>query len=167
MSEAKWKLMVDWGRQRQVHGRTMTTLPRRLWACPCGILRDLDSEHIGAARLDIRLANADHKYSPPNGKSALSGNLEPGRKVWLRAAFPLRYFRRRCRHDSRRPRAGLRRIVCVVIAKQRLSHRGRRRRKDQRALALASVSLLWTSRLPMRRWAAISCEAAMPHGTAG
>ncbi|MCY3637867.1 MAG: hypothetical protein OXG80_02090 [Chloroflexi bacterium] len=91
MSEAKWKLMVDWGGEGEFADNdddiTAATLGLSLRH-----LRDLGSEYIDAARLDIRLANADHKYSPPNGKSELSGNLEPGRKVWLRAAFPCDMF---------------------------------------------------------------------------
>jgi hypothetical protein len=41
------------------------------------------------ALLDLVLRNYDHKYSPPNGGSPLSGNLKAGRRVWARFA-PLR-----------------------------------------------------------------------------
>ena len=34
------------------------------------------------------LRNDDHKYSPPNTGSPLSGDLKPGRKAWVRAAYP-------------------------------------------------------------------------------
>ena len=91
VTEAKWKLMVDWSGKGK-----FASSDDDITAATLGLflrhLRDLGSEYIDAARLDIRLANADHKYSPPNGKSDLSGNLEPGRKVWLRAAFPCDMF---------------------------------------------------------------------------
>ena len=89
MSEAK--LMVDWGGKGKFAGDD-DDITAATFGLSLRHLRDLGSEYIGAARLDIRLANADHKYSPPNGKSDLSGNLEPGRKVWLRAAFPCDMF---------------------------------------------------------------------------
>ena len=50
--------------------------------------RDLASGHVEAARLELELKNDDHKYSPPNPRSPLSGLLKPGRKVLLRAAYP-------------------------------------------------------------------------------
>ena len=50
--------------------------------------RDLASGHVEAARLELELKNDDHRYSPPNPRSPLSGLLKPGRKVWLRAAYP-------------------------------------------------------------------------------
>ena len=87
MSEAKWRLMVDWsgdgefaGTDDDVTGATLGLSLRHM--------RDLKTEYMDAARLDLRLANSDHKYSPPNGASALHGKLKPGRKVWLSAAFP-------------------------------------------------------------------------------
>ena len=91
MTEAKWKLMVDWSGDGQFAGVdddvTVDTLGLSLRH-----MRDLKTEYIDAARLDIRLANSDHKYSPPNSASPLSGSLKPGRRVWLRAAFPCDEF---------------------------------------------------------------------------
>ncbi len=91
MSDAKWKLMVDWsgdgefaGADDDVTGATQGLSLRHM--------RELTSERIGAARLDFRLTNDDHKYSPPNAASPLFGLLRPGRKVWLRAAFPCDEF---------------------------------------------------------------------------
>ena len=91
MSEAKWRVMVDWsgdgefsGADDDVTGATLGLSLRHM--------RDLKTEHIDAARLDVRLANSTHKYSPPNGASALHGKLKPGRKVWLSAAFPCDEF---------------------------------------------------------------------------
>ncbi len=91
MTEAKWKLMVDWigdGRFEGAHDDiTADTLGLSLRH-----MRDLKSDYIDPAQLDIRLNNAGHKYSPPNSASPLSGDLNPGRKVWLRAAFPCDEF---------------------------------------------------------------------------
>ena len=92
MSEAKWKLLVDWNGNGQFAGAnddiTHATLELSLRH-----MRDLETEYIDAAQLDIRLADSDHKYSPPNTASPLFGSLKPGRKVWLRAAFPCDEFR--------------------------------------------------------------------------
>ena len=41
-----------------------------------------------SARLDLELRNDTHRYSPPNAASPLYGNLAPGRRVWVRAAYP-------------------------------------------------------------------------------
>ena len=54
--------------------------------------RDLSTGHAEAARLELELKNEDHKYSPPNGSSPLSGDLKPGRTVWVRAAYPFDDF---------------------------------------------------------------------------
>jgi hypothetical protein len=50
--------------------------------------RQLDRDRVRPARLDLVLRNDDHKYSPPNGSSPLSGNLKAGRRVWARFAYP-------------------------------------------------------------------------------
>ena len=91
MSEAKWKLMVDWSGDGQFAGTHDDITPATL-GLSLRHMRDLKTEYMDAARLDIRLANHDHKYSPPNALSPLHGNLRPGRKVWLRAAFPCDEF---------------------------------------------------------------------------
>ena len=87
MSDAKWKLMVDWQGDGEFAGADDDITPAAL-GLSLRHMRDLRSEYIDPARLDIRLANFDHKYSPPNTASPLFGALKPGRKVWLRAAFP-------------------------------------------------------------------------------
>lgn len=91
MSEAKWKLLVDWQGDGKFAGAyddiTDATLQLSLRH-----MRDLKTEYMDAARLDIRLANSDHEYSPPNAAASLFGSLKPGRKVWLRAAFPFDEF---------------------------------------------------------------------------
>ena len=87
MSEAKWKLMVDWQGDGQFAGVNDDITPATL-DLSLRHLRDMNSEYIAAARLDFRLTNQDHRYSPPNKTSPLFGKIKPGRKVWLRAASP-------------------------------------------------------------------------------
>ena len=91
MSDAKWKLMVDWQGDGEFAGADDDITPAAL-GLSLRHMRDLRSEYIDPARLHIRLANFDHKYSPPNTASPLFGALKPGRKVWLRAAFPCDEF---------------------------------------------------------------------------
>ena len=87
MAIAKWFVGVDWdndgdfsGVHEDVTGDTLgLTLEH---------FRDLASGRVEAARLELELKNADHKYSPPNARSPLTGRLKPGRRVWLRAAYP-------------------------------------------------------------------------------
>ena len=92
MSEAKWKLLVDWNGNGQFAG-VNDDITRATLELSLRHMRDLKTEYIDAAQLDIRLANSDHKYSPPNSASPLFGSLKPGRKIWLRAAFPCDEFR--------------------------------------------------------------------------
>lgn len=91
MSEAKWKLMVDWKGDGKFAGND-DDITRATIGLSLRHMRDMKTEYMHAARLDIRLANSDHKYSPPNKTSLLSGLFKPGRKVWLRAAFPCDEF---------------------------------------------------------------------------
>ena len=91
MTDAKWKLMVDWQGDGEFAGADDDIAPAAL-ELSLRHMRDLRSEYIDPARLHIRLANFDHKYSPPNTASPLFGALKPGRKVWLRAAFPCDEF---------------------------------------------------------------------------
>ena len=84
MSDAKWKLMVDWQGDGEFSGADDDITPAAL-GLSLRHMRDLRSEYIDPARLHIRLANFDHKYSPPNTASPLFGALKPGRKVWRRA----------------------------------------------------------------------------------
>ncbi len=54
--------------------------------------RDLMTEYMNGAVLDLTLKNAGHKYSPPNASSPLSGDLVPGRNVWVRMWYPYDAF---------------------------------------------------------------------------
>jgi len=50
--------------------------------------RELARDWARPALLDLTLRNDDHKYSPPNSGSPLSGNLKAGRRVWAQWAYP-------------------------------------------------------------------------------
>lgn len=92
MNEAKWKLLVDWNGYGQFTG-VNDDITQAALELSLRHMRDLKTEHIDAAQLDVRLANSDHKFSPPNTASSLFGSLKPGRKVWLRAAHPCDEFK--------------------------------------------------------------------------
>ena len=55
-------------------------------------LRDLGSEYMNATRVSMVLENNGHLYSPPNTGGALSGNLKPGRQMWVRLWYPFDTF---------------------------------------------------------------------------
>ena len=54
--------------------------------------RDFLTGYQAGAVLNLVLNNEDHKYSPSNGSSALTGKLLPGRKVWVRMWYPYDSF---------------------------------------------------------------------------
>ena len=91
MAQAKWLVLVDWNNDGDFSDSnedvTSDTLGLSLEHS-----RDLASDHIEASRLELVLRNDDHKYSPPNSGSPLSGELKPGRTVWLKAAYPFDGF---------------------------------------------------------------------------
>ena len=86
MAQAKWLLQVDWNNDGD-----FTDANEDLTSDTLGLTLDhfraLDNGYMEAARLELELKNDDHKYSPSNGSSPLSGNLKPGRKVWVKAAY--------------------------------------------------------------------------------
>ena len=91
MAQAKWLVCVDWNDDGDFSD-TNEDVTSDVLGLTLEQFRDLASDHIEAARLELELKNDDHKYSPPNSSSPLSGNLSPGRKVWLRAAYPFDSF---------------------------------------------------------------------------
>ena len=91
MPQAKWLVKVDWNGDGDFSDANEDVTSEVL-GLTLEHFRDLTSGHIEAARLELQLRNDNHKYSPPNASSPLSGNLKPGRKVWLRAAFPFDSF---------------------------------------------------------------------------
>ena len=91
MAQAKWLVCVDWNDDGDFSDANEDVTPDVL-GLDLEHFRDLASERIEAARLELELANDDHKYSPPNTSSPLSGDLKPGRTIWLRAAYPFDSF---------------------------------------------------------------------------
>jgi len=91
MAQAKWLICVDWNEDGDFSDALEDVTPDVL-GLSLEHFRDLASDHIEASRLELELINDDHKYSPPNSGSPLYGNMKPGRKVWLRAAYPFDSF---------------------------------------------------------------------------
>lgn len=91
MPQAKWLATVDWNNDGDFND-TNEDVTSDVLGLTLEHFRDLVSGHMEAARLELQLRNDDHKYSPPNPSSPLTGDLKPGRKVWLRAAYPFDSF---------------------------------------------------------------------------
>ena len=91
MAQAKWLVCVDWNDDGDFSDANEDVTSDVL-GLTLEHFRDLSSDHIEAARLELELRNDGHKYSPPNTSSPLSGNLKPGRKAWVRAAYPYDAF---------------------------------------------------------------------------
>ena len=87
MAQAKWLVQVDWNDDGDFSDANEDVTADVL-GLTLEHFRDLSSGHLEAARLELQLRNDDHKYSPPNTSSPLSGYLKPGRKTWVRAAYP-------------------------------------------------------------------------------
>ena len=100
MSDAKWKLMVDWQGDGEFAGADDDITPATL-GLSLRHMRDLKSEYINPARLDIRLANFDHKYSPPNTASPSVRCAQAGTQGVAARRVPVRRVRRYCWHKPR------------------------------------------------------------------
>ena len=87
MAQAKWLVQVDWNNDGDFSDADEDVTSDVL-GLTLEHFRDLSSEHIEAARLELELKNDDHKYSPSNASSPLTGNLKPGRRMWVKAAYP-------------------------------------------------------------------------------
>ena len=85
--QAKWLVCIDWNDDGAFSDPDEDVTPDVL-GLTLEHFRDLASEYMESARLDLELRNDRHRYSPPNAASPLSGNLVPGRRVWVRAAYP-------------------------------------------------------------------------------
>ena len=85
--QAKWLVCIDWNDDGAFSDPDEDVTPDVL-GLTLEHFRDLASGYMESARLDLELRNDTHRYSPPNGASPLSGNLVPGRRVWVRAAYP-------------------------------------------------------------------------------
>ncbi len=89
--QARWLVSIDWNGDGDFSDAdedvTADTLGLSLEH-----FRDLSSDYAEAARLELELRNDDHRYSPPNSASPLTGKLRPGRRVRVRAAYPFDSF---------------------------------------------------------------------------
>ena len=84
---AKWVVCVDWKGDGSFGGG-YADVTADVLGLTLEHFRDLASGYMEAARLDLELRNDGHRYSPPNAASPLAGSLAPGRRVWVRAAYP-------------------------------------------------------------------------------
>ena len=91
MPRATWKVLVDWNNDGDFDD-TYDDISGDIRSLQLTHNRRLDTDHMEPARLTLRLNNINHLYSPPNSGGALSGNLLPGRKVHVRAAYPFDTF---------------------------------------------------------------------------
>ncbi len=91
MSEPKWRVLVDWNGGGDFDGEH-DDITTAVTALSLAHMRNLTSGYMQPAKLELRLRNHAHRYSPSNATSPLHGLLKPGRKVWLRAAFPCDKF---------------------------------------------------------------------------
>ncbi len=85
--QAKWLVSVDWN-DDGAFSDPSEDVTRDVLGLTLEHFRDLASGYMESARLDLELRNDTHRYSPPNAASPLSGTLVPGRRVWVRAAYP-------------------------------------------------------------------------------
>ncbi len=91
MAQARWLVRIDWNDDGDFSD-TGEDVTSDVLGLTLEHFRDLASERVEAARLELELRNDDHRYSPPNGASPLAGNLKPGRRVWVWAAYPYDSF---------------------------------------------------------------------------
>ena len=85
--QARWLVCIDWNDDGAFSGPDEDVTSDVL-GLTLEHFRDLTSGYMESARLDLELRNDTHRYSPPNAASPLHGSLVPGRRVWVRAAYP-------------------------------------------------------------------------------
>ena len=85
--QAKWLVCIDWN-DDGVFSKPEEDVTSDVLGLTLEHFRDLASGYMESARLDLELRNDIHRYSPPNAASPLFGSLAPGRRVWVRAAYP-------------------------------------------------------------------------------
>lgn len=92
MANPRWRIWVDWDGDG-LWGETHEDITGDVmalhwnWGQPLTTPANVP-ERAGAAGLALTLRNHDHKYSPKNASSPLSGNLQTGRQVWAAFAYP-------------------------------------------------------------------------------
>ena len=99
MPNPHWRIRIDWndngtwaetsGAYREDVTPDVLDLDWR-WGQPVGSLSS--PRRAEPARLHLTLGNEDHRYTPGNARSPLSGNLAAGRRVWAAFAWPLDNF---------------------------------------------------------------------------
>lgn len=87
MTNPHWRVWVDWDADG-VWGESNEDVTSDVMELHWEWGRSLRNERAVPALLDLTLRNDDHKYSPPNSGSPLSGNLKAGRRVWAQFAYP-------------------------------------------------------------------------------
>ena len=87
MAEPYWRIWVDWDADG-IWGETNEDVTSDVMELHWEWGRELTRDRVRPALLDLIMRNDDHKYSPPNSSSPLSGNLKAGRRVWARFAYP-------------------------------------------------------------------------------
>ena len=85
--QAKWLVCIDWN-DDGAFSDPDEDVTFDVLGLTLEHFRDIASGYMESARLDLELRNDTHRYSPPNSASPLSGSLVPGRRVWVRAAYP-------------------------------------------------------------------------------
>lgn len=93
MSTADYKVYVDWNNDGDYSDAGEDITSRVLGNRNAGVTfsygrdhaRAVEATRSGEASFDVN--NESHDYSPDNGSSPLSGNLEPGRPVLIQATF--------------------------------------------------------------------------------
>ncbi|MCH8745495.1 MAG: hypothetical protein IIB31_07600, partial [Chloroflexi bacterium] len=91
MVSPHWRVWIDWdddGIWGEANEEVTSDVMELHWEWG----RNLNSERALPAKLDLTLRNDDHKYSPPNINTPLSGNLKAGRRVWAWFAYPYENF---------------------------------------------------------------------------
>lgn len=91
MAQASWEVLVDWNSDDDF-GDDDEDISADVRAISYRYMRDLATEHMPPAELTVVLNNEDHKYSPPNSSSDLTGLLLPGKTIRLRAEYPSSTF---------------------------------------------------------------------------
>lgn len=87
MANPHWRIWVDWDADG-VWGESNEDVTSDVLEMHWQWGRELTQDRARPASLDLVLRNDDHKYSPLNSNSPLSGNLKAGRRVWVRFAYP-------------------------------------------------------------------------------
>lgn len=87
MPTPHWRVWVDWN-GNGVWGESDEDVTPDLIRLHWEWGREPGRDRAQPGLLELTLRNTNHKYSPPNTGSPLSGNLKVGRRVWGQFAYP-------------------------------------------------------------------------------